>query len=118
MVRLKWRRKEGEVQSCFWGDTSFKRGVGIVTGIWRHEGLPEEIPLLYFLRAGPRQCLLLRGNVYCSSDMGSNYSDVEMSREEPETSQQIHGNWFLGRTFVNRINDAPVIALEFYSVAR
>ena len=30
-------------------------------GFWRHEGLPEEIPLLYFLRAGPRQCLLLQG---------------------------------------------------------
>ena len=31
---------------------------------------------------------LVRGNVYCSRDMGSNYSDVEMSREEPETSHK------------------------------
>ena len=32
MVRLKWRRKEGEVQSCFFGDSSFNSDSGITSG--------------------------------------------------------------------------------------
>ena len=31
MVRLKWYRKDGKVQSCIRGDTSFKIDIGIVT---------------------------------------------------------------------------------------
>ena len=32
MVCLKWRRKEGEVQSCLRGDMSFSSEIGIDTG--------------------------------------------------------------------------------------
>ena len=32
MVHLKWCRKEGEVQSCFFGDSSFNSDTEITSG--------------------------------------------------------------------------------------
>ena len=97
VLHLRWYKLQKRCRNCY-------RNTGDV-----------RVCLKKFLGFIPRE--LVCSHFCYPWDVRDCHSDTKISREKPQTSQQMHGHWFFGRSFFNRFHYALIVTLEFHSIA-